>query len=63
MTCAACGRPAPGPLPPDSIAHIRRPRLRPVLDGDQEIVCLRCFWWLAEVAGIVKGDGLRERLG
>jgi hypothetical protein len=53
MSCISCGRPAPGPLPPDSIAHIARPKPRATLGGAREVLCLVCQWWAAEAGGVI----------
>jgi hypothetical protein len=54
MTCAVCGRPDPGPVPPDSLAAIAAPRMRPtIVDGKWEPLCLRCLWSAALTAKVI----------
>lgn len=53
MTCKACGRPEPGPLPPDALAVIVGPKERPVIGGGWEDMCWNCFIWQASVGRVI----------
>lgn len=54
MTCLACGRPEPGPLPPDALASICGPKERAIPFAGRELLCLRCQMWAATQVGIVE---------